>query len=148
RRIECQKYKEYLEDIVKNDPNNKTKAVKAKQVSYCKMQFKYKPLFGQEQVLQASGQSSSSRQSGSSSDQSDPPIQQPYRLIKHLKDDISNFELDIDETKLLKVIGTIDNCSTKSEKSEFIFAVLIGVLSTFDKVCMRKEYYLSGSNDK
>ncbi|CAG8808863.1 7385_t:CDS:2, partial [Gigaspora rosea] len=95
----------------------------------------------QEQILQAFGQSSSSHQSGFSSDQSDPQVNGPFRLIKRLnsyKGDTSNFEHDINETvqnikKLLKVIGTIDDCSTESEKAEFISAVLIGVLSTFDK---------------
>ncbi|CAG8526441.1 1692_t:CDS:2 [Gigaspora rosea] len=32
KRIEGKKYEEYLEYIVKNDPNNKVKAIKAKQV--------------------------------------------------------------------------------------------------------------------
>ncbi|CAG8848879.1 31169_t:CDS:1, partial [Gigaspora margarita] len=39
----------------------------------------------QEQVLQASGQASSSRQSSSSSDQSDPPSQQPFSSYKTFK---------------------------------------------------------------
>ncbi|CAG8814548.1 13083_t:CDS:2, partial [Gigaspora rosea] len=35
--------------------------------------------------------------------------------------------------KIIKVIGTIDNSSNEAEKCEFISAILIEIVSTFDK---------------
>ncbi|KAF0478394.1 hypothetical protein F8M41_024051 [Gigaspora margarita] len=88
RRTESQKYKEYLEDIIKNYPNKKTKAIKAKQAlnrSSKKRKEQVDEFWKrQEQVHQASGQSSS-RQNGTPSDQSDPPSQQPFSSYKTFK---------------------------------------------------------------
>lgn len=47
--------------------------------------------------------------------------------------------------------GTIENCTNEAEKSEFIGAILLGVVSTFeaeDKIKMCREYPLSGINGK
>ncbi|CAG8809446.1 33073_t:CDS:2, partial [Gigaspora margarita] len=118
-------------------------------------------------TLSTSHQVSSSNQYIQTSSSSDQVIQvslrhkeiKPFSSYKTFDQLDQNFNMNIERIdelpkfniEIMKVIGKIDNCSNEAEKCEFISAILIGIVSTFDKhdkIRMHKEYSLSGVNDK